>query len=664
MENKNISYKYAVIFFAILLCYFNVIIHPQIYYDDYSNVFVPALLGNGFNIHSLIEAMKFHVGGFRPISYLSFYLNHYLFGGNIRSFVIVNILIHFLNSIIFYKIALKLTNNEKVAFFTSLFWAVNPVNLFAVSYIVQRMTSLMTLFGGIATLYYLKWEKERNTSYLIYSIIFVIIAILTKENGFLFLALFLTHYYIFHGTKKDLIKIYLTGFLFLVFLYIFSKNYFQVQFINRHMTPWGRLLTELRILVHYIQNILFPLEKNIYLVINFKPSTGLFTPISTLLSLIILSILLGIPYITFRKDKIISLSLLGFFLFHIIESTFLPLHIAFFHRNYIASFFLILAVFKALDYFKKEKIKYAILIVLILNGCWVTILHNLKWYYKPYYIQQNYKNYPQSIVAKTQYALELQKQGEIDKALNTYLELMKTHKRTIPFISIVELFHIKGLNKEALALANLYPDKDPELRRIMALCYISLNQLEKANKYFESYLKENFSPSVFFDYLLVLYERNYFDEVIFQTDKYQNQLLFKLTSNKSLSQIYNIDYNLMKIMLLKIECKIRIGLESDIEKDIDLLKSHNLYNKQVKNYIEALIYIKNKEYQKALDKLNSLTFQKITDTNLFLIIKKLTFILCIYDKTGQQAKFQKLIEKLSKNTIIYNSIWIGLDKCY
>lgn len=663
MTDKKFRYEYFIFLLAILLCYFNIIKSPQIYYDDYSNVFSPALLGKGFNIKWLLNSLKFHIGGVRPLAYLSFYLNNYLFWGSIRSFVIINVIIHFLNTVIFYHIGLNLTKNEKLSFFAALFWAVNPVNIFAVSYIVQRMTSLMAFFGGLATLYYLKWEKTKQNKYLGYAMLLVILASLSKENGILFLGFFILHYYIKNGTKKDIMKIIAIGFLFLVFLYFLSVNLFTVQFINRNFTPYGRFLTELRVLVFYIQNILLPFEKNIFLIIDFNVSKGLLHPISTLLSGLFLIFLIIVAIFYSEKDKVISLGILSFFLFHIVESTFIPLYLAFFHRNYIASFFLILAFLKFLFSFR-NKITDFLIVALILNSMWVSVLHNLKWYYKPYYIQKNYESYPNSIVAKTQYAIALQKEGKLDKALKLYLELLHSHKRTIPFISLVEIFHIKGLNKEALALANIYPHKDPELTRIMALCYVNLHQFNKATKLFEKYLSENFSPSVLFDYLSLLYESSLFDKVVFAAGKYQKELLFNLTRNKAISQIYNIDNILTKILLLKIECEIRLNMVNTISKDIDFLKKHNLFNNQVKTYIEALTLLKSKNYQQALKKLNSLNFEKLGDVSFFLLIKKWTFTLCIYEKTGQRKEFQKLIEKISKNTIIYSNIWRGLDKCY
>ncbi len=634
IKNKSLRYEYLIFLVAIIFCYFNVIRLPQIYYDDFSNVFTPALLGEGFNPHSILNALMFHVGGFRPISYLSFYLNHYLFNGNLRSFVIINVIIHFLNTIIFYKIAFKLTKNREISFLTSLFWAVSPVNLFAVSYIVQRMTSLMALFGGIGTLYYLNWEETKKKNYLIFAILFVILSTLSKENGILFLGLFIVHYYIKNGTQKDILEIYLTGFLFLIFWYIFCKNYFVVGYIKRGINPIERFLTELRVLVFYIQNIIFPFNKNIFLIINLPASKSLFQPITTLFSLIFILILIGVSFFLSKKDKIISIGILGFFLFHIIESTFMPLLQAFWHRNYVASFFLILAFLKFIFSYKTKIVNITVTI-LILNATWVTILHNLKWQYKPYYVKKNYERYPQSLSAKNDFANELFKEGKLDKALNIYSELLNTNRKDLAFIPIIEIFHLKNLDKEALALAKLSPTKGPNLLRIIAICYTSLNQPNKALLYFQKSLDKKFEPSVLFYTLSLFYMNNNYDKVIFIADKYQKKLTFKFINNNKINKIYNLKNLIIKILLLKIECEVKLGLKKKLNKDVNLLKKHKLFTQSIKNYINALICLKQKKYPKAIQLLKAINCPQFNDLGLFLMTKKRTFMLCINNKTAK-----------------------------
>ncbi|BBB32737.1 hypothetical protein TTHT_1213 [Thermotomaculum hydrothermale] len=661
-KKLNIYINYLIFLVAIIICYFNVIKNPQIYYDDFINVFNYNLLGNGFNIHSLINAITFHQGGYRPLSYLSFYLNHYIFNGQLHSFIIINVLIHFFNTMIFYHIALKLTKNKEISFFSALFWAVSPVNLFGVTYIVQRMTSLMAFFGGIGTLYYLKWEENREFKNLVLAIFFVILSTLSKESGILFIGFFLLHYYLKNGSKKDIIVVYITGGLFLIFLYFFSKNFFAVTFIRRGFSPFERFFTELRILILYIQNIFLPLQNKIYLFADIIHSKSLFTPISTLFSLILLLALVLISYLAINKDKIIALGILSFFLFHSIESTFLPLYFMFFHRNYIASFFIILAFIKLLSYLK-PKFRNVIVIILIVNAMWVTVVHNMKWTFKPYYTKKNYESYKNSIVAKTNYALELEKEGKLKDALNLYLKLLKTPNRTVPFLGTVRILKKLGFNKEVIAIGKLYPHKEFALLKLMAQAYADINNISKAKKYFQKSLSDYFTPKNFLTYIAFLYENRLYDEVIFETEKFLPQLEKFTTNNILFDKIYNNKNINTKIFLLNIDCKIRLNLP--INKDITLLKKSGIYNKKIENLINAIKDIKNQNYIKALKELNSIKIANIyNDLEFFIFVKKIALTLCIYDRTGEDYKFKQLIKKYSKNNVIYNNLWKELDNCY
>ncbi|GEM_PF-3212296 len=662
--NKDLtSLDYFIFLIAILICYYNTLLHPQIYYDDFVNIFSFKLVGDGFNLHSILNALKFHVGGFRPISYLSFYLNHHIFNGEIHSFIAVNVIIHYINTIIFFHIALKLTDNRKLSFFAALFWAVSPVNLFAVSYLVQRMTSLMAMFGGIGTVYYLKWEEKRDVKYLILAILFVILSTLSKESGVLFLGLFLVHYYVKNGDKKDILTLYITGFLFLVFWYFFCKNYFITGYIRRGTSPLERFFTEFRVLVFYIKNILIPFNKDIFLFIDFKASRGLFHPITTFFSLLLLLFLFAISIFSVKKDRVITLGILGFFLFHSIESTFPPLLRVFFHRNYIASFFLILAFAKIIFYLKPF-FRYFVFSILILNAMWATMFHNLKWQYKTYYTELNYKSFPQSIDAETTYALSIEKQGKYQEALKLYLELLKTYNRTWPFIETVNIFQKSGFNKEAIAIANIQPEKDPEILRILGHAYGDMGDMEKAIDLFEKSLNKSFSAQKLLEFLDLLYRNEMYDKIVFETEKYQKKLKAHSTKNKILSYIFNSKIFVSKIMLIKIECKIRINLEKFIKKDIKFLKIYGIYNKKVEDYINALIDIRNKKYNRAIETLKKIRFKKMDNFSFFLNFKRTVFLLCLYDKIDKRKEFENLIEKYSKNPIIYSKIWRDLDKCY
>jgi len=141
----------------------------------------------------------------RPISMLSFAINYYFTGFEPYFFKLTNLIIHLMNGIILYFISLKLFenidfNNEEVnknkylALMVSVIWLIHPLNLTSVLYVVQRMTSLSTLFGLLALLIYFTWRsKPLNLSNSIVPLVGVFLAlccsVFSKESGLLFVGL-------------------------------------------------------------------------------------------------------------------------------------------------------------------------------------------------------------------------------------------------------------------------------------------------------------------------------------------------------------------------------------------------------------------------------------------------------------------------------------------
>ncbi|MEY8252825.1 MAG: hypothetical protein RPR91_10595, partial [Colwellia sp.] len=110
---------------------------------------------------------------------LSFAFNYFFSGGyDASSFKITNIIIHIFNACLTFILAKKLlslaaaklatpTKQNTIAYLAfgiALIWALHPINLTSVLYIVQRMTSLATLFSLLAIITYLNARKssEKN----------------------------------------------------------------------------------------------------------------------------------------------------------------------------------------------------------------------------------------------------------------------------------------------------------------------------------------------------------------------------------------------------------------------------------------------------------------------------------------------------------------------
>ena len=103
----------------------------------------------------------------------------------------------------------------------------------------------------------------------------------------------------------------------------------------REFSLTERLLTELRVIFHYISLLLFPLPQRLNLDYDFIVSTSIFNPPQTILALIGICFLCFLPVIYFRHNRLIAYAVFWFLGNLFIESSFIPLEIIFEHRLYL-----------------------------------------------------------------------------------------------------------------------------------------------------------------------------------------------------------------------------------------------------------------------------------------------------------------------------------------
>ncbi len=301
---------------------------------------------------------------YRPVAGLSFALNYYFGGLNVTGYHVVNILIHlgaafFLFLFIYHTLRLPLLASRykhmayRVALLGALFWAVNPVQVQSVTYIVQRMASLAGMFYVLTMYLYLKARITRRgtrlTFFLLASVSFML-ALGSKENAVILpVTLFLYELMLLKGFQnatrgRHRKKILLfSGFalaLFLMFLGYRGEELFSLireGYTGRPFTLAQRLLTEPRVIVLYASLLLYPVPSRLNIAHSMAVSTSPFDPPSTLFALVFVLASITFLILRARKYPLFSFCYLFFFLNHIIESSVLPLELVFEHRNYIPS---------------------------------------------------------------------------------------------------------------------------------------------------------------------------------------------------------------------------------------------------------------------------------------------------------------------------------------
>jgi tetratricopeptide (TPR) repeat protein len=304
----------------------------------------------------------------RPISMVTFAINHAFTGFDPFYLKLTNVFIHAASGVLLYLLlqqllyayrktyAVKLTNNAIawIALASSSAWLLQPLNITSVLYIVQRMTSLSGLFSLLAILFYAYGRNQMLSgnrfgwwSVLVATPLAGLIAIFCKENAaalpllalliewlfFRFKTLSLVETRMLHGVF--MLAVWLPISFALIYL-VAHPEWFLIGYTGRGFNLTERLLTESRVLWFYMRLILAPDISLMGVYHDDIPiSTGLLAPATTLAAVVGLLLLALIAIVLRNKAPILAFGILWFFAGHLIESSIVPLEIAHEHRNYL-----------------------------------------------------------------------------------------------------------------------------------------------------------------------------------------------------------------------------------------------------------------------------------------------------------------------------------------
>lgn len=398
---------------AIFAVYLPGIAGPFVF-DDLSNITNNSFLRiQELSLSSLYSsATSGHAGPLnRPVAMLSFALNYYFAGGYIASaFKISNIAIHSLNAVLVFILCLQLFKHSSaatgknliglyLAAGISLIWAVHPINLTSVLYVVQRMTSLSTLFSLSCIIFYLsarnRWLQHSFSwhvaSLFLASLASLVLALYSKENAVLIpliiLCIELTLYsnekpWVFFKKLSTAQQLTSWAVIFTLCLWtlLWAIDYASGGYDSRPFTMLERILTESRVLCFYISLILIPRINGFGLFHDdIALSTSLLGPWTTLAAIIfILGLLVSAVYYR-KKNPLFALGIAWFFIGHLLESTIFALEIAHEHRNNLPSIGIILAAVSLIHKgIKFQKLTFIFLLVSLVLGA-TTWLRAKQW---------------------------------------------------------------------------------------------------------------------------------------------------------------------------------------------------------------------------------------------------------------------------------------------
>lgn len=343
----------------------------------------------------------------RPLPIALFIAQFRLTGANVIPLHVVNILIHLAVGIMVFLLSRLLlqellsqvkSNRQRTALAAciALFFAVHPIQTQAVTYLIQRMTSLAALWY-ITSLYCLAQavirsrQGSRPWGWFVGVVVAGVAALLSKENAYtlpvmgLVVWWFVGRSHTFISRKQWIPFVVSCGTVIAVLLS--SYTHVQSFLATRQSTPtdseilpymYG--LTQLAVYPRYLGMLALPLHQSI----DHMPILSLTIDIQVVIGALSLACLLFFAGYAYKRAPIITFGLLWYMITMLVESGVIPISDVFVeHRLYLPSVGMIMAVvvtlFLIAQRVHKERIFYMLIGLLVLLGCVGTVRRNQVW---------------------------------------------------------------------------------------------------------------------------------------------------------------------------------------------------------------------------------------------------------------------------------------------
>ena len=439
--------------------------HVPFYFDDVGYITRdPAIRVTKLSVENLFSAAVHGRPKHRLIPNLTFALNYYFGRYHVFGYHVVNLVIHLACGLILFflfKYTLILAcgtakggggacSNYEFdplwpVFFASLFWVLHPLNTQAVTYIVQRMTSIEALFYFLSMLFYIKGRmiagSAGKTSHLRAAVFFAgsalsgLFAVVSKENAAtLPFFIFLYEWFFFQDMdpawiKKSLALICVVALVFIVivFFYMGENPFHRIinSYAHRDFTLIQRVMTEWRVVVYYISLIFFPAPSRLTLDYDYPLSLSLIHPPTTILCLIAwIAIFIAALYAA-KRNRLISFCLFWYMGNLLIESSVVGIEIIFEHRNYLPSAMVfLLFVYLAYTRIKARRtIGICLGLIAVLCGIW-TYQRNRVWSDRVAFWSDNAIKSPHKFRPHNDLGAALYDAGKYEAAIGQYRQAL------------------------------------------------------------------------------------------------------------------------------------------------------------------------------------------------------------------------------------------------
>ena len=553
----------AVIAVLTLLVYCNSFTAPFTL-DDFGSIV------NNYAIHNPLDfkaIWEFYSNRF--VLYFTLSLNYYLHGTMVAGYHITNVAIHILNGFLVYLIINnilglshfrhKLSGRYRniVSILSAFIFVCHPVQVNAVTYIVQRTASLAAMFYFLAVYLFLRYRLTNKARYFVLMMVSIVLAMFTKENTFTipFMLLVIELMFFLNDGKTTWSK------RVIVFLIIFAtlpiipctnlvlKGYSQsdpdVSFkASTSMDRFQYFYTQLNVIRLYIRQFFIPDYLNFDYSNDFPMSKTIWDNYSYI-SLVILLVIVLIGLFNIRRNKLVAFGIFWFFIGLSVESSFISIKDVYFeHRLYlpIVGFIIFLIGFAFTELKRVTRLylfKKPVLFFIVSSCCMICI-------YSALTLQRNYifsddirlwtdvvKKAPASDRAHSVLGTKYLDRYEADKEKNKeYLALAETElKKAIELnysnstarTNLSKVYLLKGEYEKCIEEAKKANriSKSKYAYHNLGLAYKSLGKLDDAiDAFIEGYKLDNKCSFILRDLGYAYYEKKDYENAKFYFEEY------------------------------------------------------------------------------------------------------------------------------------------------
>jgi len=158
------------------------------------------------NFFSAVFTQPMH-GHYHPLTWLSLAVDFQFFHLEAWGYHLHNLLLHIVNTILAFYFIRKISQNDKIAFFTALLFAIHPYVNESVSWITERKNLLFTSYFLVSILIYLRYLLSANSKFYWLCMISFLLSLLSKGSAMVFPLILLALLYLKNQfTKKEILK--------------------------------------------------------------------------------------------------------------------------------------------------------------------------------------------------------------------------------------------------------------------------------------------------------------------------------------------------------------------------------------------------------------------------------------------------------------------------